>query len=300
MLPSGLMQPSTCRLCRHERILRESHVIPKFAVEWIKKTSATGYLRGTIDPNLRRQDASKIRLLCQDCEQLFSRDERVFAETIFRPFLQGTSLEFFYGEWLRRFAVSLAWRAAVTGIERGALGDPQPSLLRKEIDDAISAWGSYLLCRTKTPGPYTHHMLLAGYIKDATTEVPEGFQTYMMRAVDTTIGSATKRLLVYTKLPAIVFVSHVIPSEPSGWRRTRIARKGHIGLGQVLSSGPFVRFVLDRASEVWNRTAPSARQHALMERDLFRDPDRALGSESYRALLAEKRARALWGRRETR
>jgi hypothetical protein len=34
-----------CALCQDETNLKESHLIPKFVGKWLKRTSATGYLR---------------------------------------------------------------------------------------------------------------------------------------------------------------------------------------------------------------------------------------------------------------
>lgn len=43
--PTGI-----CALCGKNAELRESHLIPKFVGEWIKRTSATGYLRQVVNP----------------------------------------------------------------------------------------------------------------------------------------------------------------------------------------------------------------------------------------------------------
>ena len=39
-----------CKLC-----LENSHIIPSFAGNYLKATSATGYLRDAVKPNVRRQ-----------------------------------------------------------------------------------------------------------------------------------------------------------------------------------------------------------------------------------------------------
>src|SRR5262245_9124045 len=96
-----------CNLCLCDRQLRESHVIPKFVAKWLKDSSATGYLRQGIEPNLRKQDFSTAQLLCSDCENRFSRLENLFAETIFFPYLNDGKREFEYTDWLLKFSVSL-------------------------------------------------------------------------------------------------------------------------------------------------------------------------------------------------
>lgn len=74
-----------CALCNQESELRESHIIPKFVFDYIKETSATGYLRNVTSINRRLQDGPKRKLLCHDCEQKFSIAEKYFAETVFSP-----------------------------------------------------------------------------------------------------------------------------------------------------------------------------------------------------------------------
>ena len=45
-----------CALCNDKADLRKSHIIPAFFGSYLKKTSATGYLRSGEAPNLRVQD----------------------------------------------------------------------------------------------------------------------------------------------------------------------------------------------------------------------------------------------------
>ena len=52
-----------CALCKDETNLKESHLIPKFVGKWLKRTSATGYLRDIKNINKRQQDIFKEYLL---------------------------------------------------------------------------------------------------------------------------------------------------------------------------------------------------------------------------------------------
>ena len=76
-----------CSLCHESKKLKESHFIPKFVGKWLKRTSATGYLRNIDNINKRQQDSLKDYLLCNDCELLFSGWEKQFSEKMFIPFL---------------------------------------------------------------------------------------------------------------------------------------------------------------------------------------------------------------------
>ena len=64
-----------CRLYEVEAELKESHLIPKFAFEYTKKTGSR-FLRGFANPNVRMQDGPKKYWLSQMQKQNF-RNERL-------------------------------------------------------------------------------------------------------------------------------------------------------------------------------------------------------------------------------
>ncbi len=103
----------TCKLCKKEGDLRESHILPKFIGKWIKKTSITGYLREHNELDKRAQDTAKEYLLCAECEILFSGWERNFANRIFYPFVDKNIDRANYTDWLAKFCASLSWRTLV-------------------------------------------------------------------------------------------------------------------------------------------------------------------------------------------
>src|ERR1017187_2950407 len=136
------MSNSVCRLCHQKAELLESHIIPKFAIRWMKKTG-TGYLRRVAAPNLRLQDGVKERLLCAACEQLFSVRESYFATQVFRPMLAGVA-HVPYDERLAYFVVSLLWRALQRNLQEARkAGYPFLS----EIEEAEQEWRQFLLGR---------------------------------------------------------------------------------------------------------------------------------------------------------
>lgn len=68
-----------CKLYHLETELQESHIFPKFVINYTKKTGSK-YLRSFIEPDKRMQDGIKKHLLGQDAEQDFSKREKWFAE----------------------------------------------------------------------------------------------------------------------------------------------------------------------------------------------------------------------------
>lgn len=77
------MEEKKCAMCGQVKKLCESHIIPKFFGNYIKKNSLTGYLRNPNDVNKRKQDIYKENLLCKDCEEIFSKLETYFQKNIF-------------------------------------------------------------------------------------------------------------------------------------------------------------------------------------------------------------------------
>ncbi|MCT4631371.1 MAG: hypothetical protein N4A76_01385 [Firmicutes bacterium] len=79
-----------CKLCNESNELELSHIIPKFVYKWIKRTSTTGGIRNSDNPNIRAQDGDKIDFLCGKCEDLFSVYEDGFRKKGFQK-LQETN-----------------------------------------------------------------------------------------------------------------------------------------------------------------------------------------------------------------
>jgi hypothetical protein len=101
---------TTCALCKFDKPLKESHIIPQFVFDRIKENSPTGFLRSVGEVNLRRQDGDTPKMLCEQCEQCFSQAERIFAQKIFKPYQEGGKTYFTYSSWLNYFISSVNWR----------------------------------------------------------------------------------------------------------------------------------------------------------------------------------------------
>ncbi|WP_196602305.1 hypothetical protein, partial [Pectinatus frisingensis] len=105
-----ITQRGKCALCRQNKELQLSHIVPHFVGRKLKKT-ALGNIRVTNEPNKVVQDIEKHFMLCHDCEEAFSVRESWFANQIFNPYQDKTKIEFDYDENLTRFIVSLSWRS---------------------------------------------------------------------------------------------------------------------------------------------------------------------------------------------
>ena len=73
-----------CALCKKEKALKKSHIIPKFFCNYIKSNSPTNRGRSGKNVNKPLQDSLKKEMLCADCEKKFSRYETYFSNNFFK------------------------------------------------------------------------------------------------------------------------------------------------------------------------------------------------------------------------
>lgn len=275
-----------CKLCSREADIFESHIIPKFATDWIKETSATGYLRQATHPDLRIQDGIKTKLLCAECEELFSRLEKRFAEDLFIPFLEKGQTSFEYDDWLLSFGVSLAWRTAmyITSLPVDTPPNLKPELARF-LDKAINCWRAFLLEQRKDLGPYEHHLLFWSAVRnDQGLGPPDRFNMYLLRAIDAEIVNTSTEVFVYTKLPGLIFWSFVKPAHTQGLEGTRIYPRGIIATYQKVASLELGNFLKDRAKHADLRVSMSPKQRQKLANAFLKDPQHTRSSHSFEVL----------------
>lgn len=142
-----------CRLCLQSKELQESHIIPRFVYSWLRETSATGHMRITHTPNLRVQDGVKRKLLCWDCEQLFGGWEKQFADSIFYPYQEESTVPLRYTQFLLKFATSLAWRVLLFHCEESQLSHySEEQLIQAEKVGEV--WREFLRNERSNPGEF--------------------------------------------------------------------------------------------------------------------------------------------------
>lgn len=284
-----------CKLCHHRALLRDSHVIPAFVVRWIKETSASPYLRGAEDPNLRKQDIGTTKLLCQECETLFSQDEGEFADKIFTPYVsteldntgcrRGLIKEFDYNRWLLRFALSIQWRVLVT-------------LPNKVHDEATLAeveevWRQFLLGNRKDSGLWENHMIFLSSLRGAAigeaVKLGRGVNMYLLHSVDgTTVASDNRRLLgVFSKIGPIAFYTSIKPRSLKGNSDSRLHMQGLIKAAPSLNNGWLNEFIFKtRPDDIYREI--SEKQQGKLRDAILSNSDRAKKSMSFHLIEADR------------
>ncbi|MFB3889487.1 MAG: hypothetical protein ACE14S_08340 [Candidatus Bathyarchaeia archaeon] len=283
------MSKDICALCGLQRELRNSHIIPRFVLKWLKASSATGFLRGAAEPEKRKQDLGAEPLLCEECEQIFSKLESYFARNIFYPFVTKGERVLPYDENLMRFIVSLSWRTLKTGYNEQVSHTPW---IKEHLDKAEEIWRNFLLRKFPSSGQYEHHMFFLDYVEKGEW-LSSYFQWYILRATDSTLASnESDTVFVYTHFPAVMFVSTIYPLELSGWIGTKIAKRGKTALKFTINDGRFGDFLKSRVELI--RT-PSGDGNSIKDnqilKSLSKDPERFLNSESFKVMLAESKLR---------
>lgn len=233
-----------CKLCDSEAPLQQSHIFPKFVIKYLKDTGVTGKVRQGVNIDVRKQDFSKVPLLCTKCEQLFSKREKLFAEQIFKPYLNDKITRFEYQDWLRYFAISIFWRFAADNIDKFEKDNPDKGVLVRE---AMSKWTPFLLEQTNYPGDYQYDMFFLDIsrISDPERHVA-GMNWLLMRGFDGTIFINPKDVGIYWRIPGFLFCCHIKPNKNRKWKRTSIKRTGVIKPPQHIGDKRFGSFLLDR------------------------------------------------------
>ena len=252
----------------------------------MKETSATGYMRGVVNPNIREQDVRKAPLLCHDCEQLFGTWEREFTLQAF-PLIQDDNFKgFAYDAWLLKFAVSLSWRTLV--LDRDAVVTDLPQFA-DPINETLERWRRFLLGLQQNPGGEHHLFVFAGIPTKVPPDLHEKFLHYMLRSIDATEAVSERTIAVYVKMLRAFFYSPIVPASPSGWKNTRI----HPGAGrlispQVVAMKGFVDLLHSRVEEGFAKSISDAQKEKITEA-MLKNPERVIASESAKVHLASQR-----------
>lgn len=209
-----------CALCGTKEELRDSHVFPKFIINHFKKTSPTGYLVLSNQPNRRQQDGEKLKLLCEYCEQKLSKDERLFAANIHRPITSDGKSVVKYGNYHHKFACGLIWKYLAKCYKHNEF-KPIKQWKIDEIDKCFCELTGHLLGHTDKPGQYRVHFMYLGITDKVDGSVPRYFNRYLTRVIDGRIFSSNKSIFVYRKMMRYLYIMPIVYNGPR-WKNTRL------------------------------------------------------------------------------
>lgn len=276
-----------CRLFGGVYTLRESHIFPGFAIDYLKKTGSN-YLRTYKNPNVRQQDGIKQYLLSHKAEQRFGVKEKWFSEKIFIPYLKQDVKSFDYDESLFYFSISFLWRIVVMHTDFS----PQiknnwffPKLLEIEKE-----WKDFL-ADYKFPETFNNvQLFFTDRVKNITAEV-KGFDYYTSRTFDGTIISNEEQsyLAVYGKFMRFIFWCVIKTNKNNSSVDTTINPiGGNISIPQNFQDDYLIDFLINRSNQIAGLTKPSPNQQQKILKEILKDKEGFWNSDAGKAIFNDK------------
>lgn len=282
------MASGTCPLCRKNRQLVRSHIIPSFVIRLLKAKSA---LRNSISPNKRIQDYIKLPLLCSSCEGRLSKWETRAYEEIFLPLSDSSSAinGIRYGPWALRFAVSISWRVLIYHFMQYGL----PYLTngqKAKANEALETWRRFLLGELPNPGQFEQHLLPFNLIKEHSVSNLSPFMNrYIMTTLDMAIGYSQRSVTVYAKMGRILLFGLVQKYAANRWKRTKL----HVNSGSIVPTTyciptEILEFINERANESARSLASlSDKQRKVIRESILQNIDGFAESDIFLAMQSD-------------
>lgn len=238
-----------CALCHNEKELRESHIIPKFVIRYLKKTSI-GNIRVANNPNKPVQDGEKHYLLCGDCEGRFNSAETPFSKRIFYPYIEQNQDEFHYEEWLHYFITSVSWRNLyldITDFTRDGnieIDDLQVLL------DSEKIMRDYLMKERNDIASIENHIFFFNDIKKAYEGLKE-LRPHMFFTRSeggyTFYNSSLKTYMTVSNLMGIIIISIYKKGKEEYWDNTQVFNKP----GIIKAKNQHIQSILAQELHIW-------------------------------------------------
>lgn len=230
-----------CKYCKENEAIKNSHIIPSFIYEWIKTTS-TGYLRTTDEPNVRKQDGLKSALLCLDCERDFAKIEDVFKKEYFSkvanyrkpcPEVLDISVETIKCVYI------MAWRALADVLyfpKDNEYTDEEISKFPLLLDQMKSAIESDDFTKFRTHAiPCTREVLTKLNLPKLPWHIYERSVTAEPR-----IWNDWERFVLYIQIPFSIFVFEIVPNSNDPWSGTQLENVDKFVLNDIESVPSYV------------------------------------------------------------
>lgn len=282
------MLDGQCRLCDAESSLQQSHILPAFAIRWLRDSSGTGHIRQGSSPNQRVQDGPKPHLLCTSCEGRLNLSETPFAEKLFHPFTNRESSEFVYGEWLLRFCVSMSWRVLQFYKEETALNNYEPDAVSL-ITEADQTWKAFLMGQVAHPGAFQQHIYpvygpeaIFGQLDSTSPNI----NRYLMRTMDTDLVRGRTTNFVYSKLGRFIILGFIREDRPGRWQGAKVkVTTGRIEPRRYTMPKEFIEYINSKARREAELIAGlSPRQKEKMHQAYREKIDAFIGSDAFIAM----------------
>ncbi len=236
-----------CKLCEKQKTLKESHIIPKFVFRWLKKTGGR-FIRRLNNPNIRVEDGVKKYLLCNECEQLFSKFEDKFARDIFYPY-SDKKIDFFkYDSNLIRFSISVLYRILLINSKEDNSFNELHAI---DLKQALVEWQKYLYEGKKLDKFHKIHIFFTSENLSKDVLPCKRFLNYYLRGIDGAIVSSNKACVVYVKMARIIIIGEIKNFDNSDMKNTLIdLTDGELKVNQMKLGYRIREFLIDRVKQL--------------------------------------------------
>lgn len=214
-----------CKLCGLNKELKDSHLTPKFIYKWLIKTSETGFLRTTENPNRKQQDGLKLKFLCAECEEKLSKLETFFSRKIFHEATKQNLGLYTVTELDYRFVVSVLWRNSEYYISRGEGLENLTAGELSSIKRFNSICREYLNNERIDLDEYHIHVIPLTEEAEENGVVPSNTFWNQRGTVSNYQAFCEEKegfdyLLIYLQIPLFFFVAEIIPNKEKLWNGT--------------------------------------------------------------------------------
>jgi hypothetical protein len=276
-----------CTLCKQNRELKTSHIIPSFVFQWMRKTGSEKF-RNITTPNKREQDGIKLKLLCGDCEGKFSKVETWFTRKFFHPILdrmltdndQQEAPNLDYDEHLYVFCLSVLWRILVYNLKRDNYPKEHKTILNQIEDE----WRCFLN-QSHFPRTFNsvHMWLLDKYDFEGK---PEKYDLYIMRATDGTIAHGTSELFIFAKFARFQLFAPIKGFDEKNFTNTKINPiSGEYLFPQTIEDERIGDFLVTRAMLIKEYSAVlSDNQLDVINKQALKEKDKLYNSDLFRSI----------------
>ena len=267
-------QMGQCALCRANKELQLSHIIPHFVGRKLIKTSP-GNIRITNEPNKVVQDIEKHFLLCHDCEELFSAKERWFANTIFNPYQEHKKTVFNYDKNLTYFIISLSWKSLYRDLEEFSCDKEFSKEILMILFRAEQTMRDYLLGKRKDIDTIENHILFFDRIKYAQDlDASQHPSIVMHRSTSSYIVYNGKTSFTISNLMGILIVTFFSMDTNECWSNTKI----EIETGTIEAKNQKIVSVVGQETQHWmNQTKEAQKNISETQQKKILEKIQALG-----------------------
>lgn len=246
-----------CALCRQNRELQLSHIVPNFVGRKMKKT-APGNIRITNEPNKVAQDIEKHFLLCHDCEELFSAKERWFANNIFNPWQDKKVTRFEYDDNLTYFITSLSWRSLYLDLEEYSCDKEFNQDILMLMFRAEQNMREYLLGKKQTLEGIQNHIFFFDRIQSVNNmDLEKSPSVAMHRSISSYSAYNGKTSFTVSNLMGILIVTFYSMDSNEQWTKTKI----ELSNGVIEAKNQGMVSVVGNEIQHWMDEAESAKSN---------------------------------------